>query len=151
MEFKTPEDKRLIFATAAFSSSYVHRCVEMILQKEGCSYEKKKTGWDEFYEIRVEGKSDAKVQFFLYNLYLEIATKDRDIKPLEWDTQLLDFSFFKEKMADVIYSKIRPLLVTLSTDDAKEMDEKLTKLAKGGNYAHMRMGHWDKGGEKKDG
>lgn len=148
MNYRTPEDKKLITATAAFSSSIVHECVEQILESKGFSYEKRKKGWEEFYEIKAKDKSDVKVEFFLHNLYLEIATKDRDLEPLEWDSRLLDFSFFRKKIADVISSKIRPLLIAFSTDDAKKLDERLTKLAKNEGF-RMRMWRWDKEEDKE--
>jgi len=151
MEFKTPEDRDLIIATSAFSSSKIHGCIELVLEKEGYSFEKKGEAWDEVYEITHRDKPDMKTEFHLYNLYFEIATVDRDIKPLEWDRRLIDLSFLQKKMANVIFSKIRPLLTILSSDDQKEMDEKLTKLAKDEKYDRFRM--WtrkiknDEGGE----
>jgi len=96
VNFKTPGDKRRIVATATFCSPIVKGCVQGILEKEGYSCEKKEEGWKEFFEVKVKNESDIKAKFFLSNLYLEIATKDREDELLEWDTRLLDFSFFKE-------------------------------------------------------
>jgi len=150
LRYRTPEDKKLITATAAFCSPVVHRCIEIILRKEGYSFERKKKGWEEFYEIKTEDKGDKKAKFYLYNLYLEIASEDRDIELLEWDSRLLDLSFFRKKIADVVFSKIRPLLIILSTNDAEELDKKLTKLAKEGKFARMRMMRFDRGDKNEN-
>jgi len=140
---RTPEDKKLITATAAFCSPMVKGYIQEILEKEGYSCEEKEKGWEEFLEIKAKDEKEVKAQFFLHNLYLEIATKDRDDEPLEWDTRLLDSSFFQEKATTIIFSKIRPLLIALSTNDAKKLDEKLTKLAKSEGF-RMRMTLFDK-------
>ena len=148
MNFKTPGDKRRIVATAAFCSPVVKRCVQEILEKEGYSYEKKLGGWEEFFEVKTKDGRDGKAEFFLKNLYLEIATKDRDDELLEWDARLLDFSFFREKVTGVISSKIRPLLIILSTDDTEKMEEKLTEWAKS-DGCRMRMASFKIGKDKK--
>ena len=151
MNYKTPKDKKLICATVAFCSPVVKGCVQHILKKEGYSWETKEKGWEEFFEITVKNRSDTTVQFFLHNLYLEIATKDRDDELLEWDMKLFDFSFFREKVIRIIFEKIRPLFIALSTDDTEKLKKKLRQFAKDEGF-RMRMAIFDenKGSENEN-
>jgi len=137
----------LVIPTVTFCSPIVKGCVQHILEKQGYSCEKKGKGWEEFFEITTKittkGKSDMTGQFFLHNLYLEIATKDRDDEQLEWDRRLSNSSLFHKKVITKIDEKIRPLLISLSTNNPDKLREKLRKLAKDEGF-RMRIAVFDK-------
>jgi hypothetical protein len=78
-------------------------------------------GFDLSYDIRHE---DKRAVFYFRNMYLEIATVDRDAEPLKFDERLGDYRYFLSKTFEVIKSKLDILLKLLkSTDTDKTIDE----------------------------
>ena len=80
---------------------------------------------------------EAQVKFFLHNLFLEIATVDRDEEPLRFDERLKDFGFFLSKTADLIQSKLRILLHLMEEEDVEGAIKKIQADAAG--YERVRI------------
>jgi len=77
------------------------------------------------------------VRFFLRNLFLEVATLDRDEEPLRFDQDLLDFGYFLSKASDLIRSKLRLLLHLLQTESVEEACKKIQADSAG--YERVRI------------
>jgi len=80
---------------------------------------------------------EAQVKFFLHNLFLEIATVDRDEDPLRFDERLRDFDFFLCKTADLIQSKLRILLHLMEEEDIEAAVKKIQ--ADAADYERVRI------------
>jgi len=91
------------------------------------------------YEVVVNGQGlelryevsfgDMKAVFYFRNLYLEIATVDRDAEPLRFDEKLRDHYYFVSKASFIIKSKLDILLKLLKSDDTdKTIDEIFTEF-----------------------
>jgi hypothetical protein len=81
-------------------------------------------------ELRYEvSYGDMKAVFFFRNLYLEIATVDRDVEPLQFDEKLRDYYYFVSKASFIIKSKLEILLKLLKSDNTdKTIDEIFTEF-----------------------
>jgi len=67
---------------------------------------------------------ETKAVFYFRNLFLEIATIDRDADPLQFDDKLHDYHYFMSKASFIIKSKLEILLRLLKSDDTdKTIDE----------------------------
>ena len=103
------------------TSDFIKGAVRKILMMAGCKIVEQGNGLNSCYEIRYK---DNKACLFFRNLYLEIATKDRDVEPLEFDERLRDYEYFLSKTSHVIKSKLEILLKFLrSTDTEKTIDD----------------------------
>jgi len=99
------------------------------------------------YQVREEGAGlelvlsistgHGEVRFFLRNLFLEIATLDRDEEPLRFDQDLLDFGYFLSKTADLVRSKLKLLLHLLETESVEEACKKIQADSAG--YERVRI------------
>jgi hypothetical protein len=99
------------------------------------------------YQVREEGAGldlvlsistgHGEVRFFLRNLFLEVATLDRDEEPLRFDQDLLDFGYFLSKTADLIRSKLKLLLHLLETESVEEACKKIQADSAG--YERVRI------------
>ena len=69
---------------------------------------------------------EKELKFFMYNLLMEIATIDRDEKPLRFDYKLADFDYFAKKSAKLISSKLAVLFKLLGHDDVGKAVEEIT-------------------------
>jgi len=61
-------------------------------------------------------------KFFFQNLWLEIVTEDRDIKPLEFDTSLFDGERMLQKAGELMLSKLE-IFKTVAKHKDKSMEE----------------------------
>jgi len=77
------------------------------------------------------------VRFFLRNLFLEVATLDRDEEPLRFDEDLLDFGYLLPKIAELIRSKLTLLLHLFETEDVEEACNKIQADSAG--YERVRI------------
>jgi hypothetical protein len=106
----------------AATSGCIKSTVRMILERAGCNVIEHGHKFNLYFEVRY-GKNCA--HFFLQNLYLEIATRDRDARPLQFDDKLKDFSYFVRKTMFVIQSKLKVLLELLTNHDMDKAIEKV--------------------------
>ena len=108
--------------------------VKTILESCGLQVEKQGQGLDTAFSISKDSKN---TKMYLHNLLLEIATIDRDEKPLRFDERLQDFDFFMTKAARLIESKLRILFHLLGQEDMDKAIEKITQEAK--HYQRIRI------------
>jgi negative regulator of replication initiation len=72
---------------------------------------------------------DKKAVLYFRNLYLEIATVDRDAEPLQFDEKLCDYHYFVSKASHVIKSKLEILIRLLKSENTdKTVDEIFTEF-----------------------
>jgi hypothetical protein len=91
------------------------------------------------YEVNVTGQAletclkikagNKSVDFILHNLFLEIATKDRDEEQLRFDDKLHAFSYFWDKTKRLINSKLAILLPLLKKDNLEAAIEHVISLS----------------------
>jgi hypothetical protein len=141
MNFKTVDDEKKINRVLNFCYGFVPRIVKSILVGEGFTVSERGKGLGLVYEVK-PAKSSLGAEFYFHNLFLEIATKDRDAELLEFDEKLVDFGYFLSKTLRMVESKLRPLLLVMSEDNIGEGIEKVMKLAP--QYERLRAMWRDK-------
>jgi hypothetical protein len=80
-------------------------------------------GLDLKYELRKNKLSSA---MFLHNLFIEIATTDRDLEPLRYDYRLDNPAFLLNRVLGVVASKVAPILPLMDGINPKDV-EKIAK------------------------
>ena len=108
--------------------------VKTLLKLAGLEYEQQGQGADFSFLIK---KGSREVKFFMNNLLYEIATIDRDEKPLRFDSSLRDFNYFQNKANTLIQSKLRILFELFAEDNVDSALERVTKLAD--QYQRVRI------------
>ncbi|MGA2916606.1 MAG: hypothetical protein ABSE89_11330 [Sedimentisphaerales bacterium] len=114
------------------------RSMKTFLQTAGLEVEEKGCGLDTAFLIKAGEKE---TEFYLHNLFLEIATIDRDEIPLRFDEKLQDFDYFAAKSAKLIDSKLRILFELLSQDDVDKVIDNISQQAK--DYQRVRIWRFD--------
>jgi hypothetical protein len=112
----------------------ITRLARMVLEGHGYQVKEEGTGLELALSIST---GHGEVRFFLRNLFLEIATLDRDEEPLRFDEDLLDFGYFLSKTADLIRSKLKLLLHLLETESVEEACRKIQADSAG--YERVRI------------
>jgi hypothetical protein len=113
--------------------------VKTILQSLNYQVIQKGHGLDLVFSIKSDKKE---AEFYLHNLFLEIATVDRDEEPLRFDERLRDFDFFLAKTARVVESKLNVLFHLFGEEDVDAAIENITKDAK--QYERIRIWRLDR-------
>jgi hypothetical protein len=127
-----------------FASPIVVTHVKMLLQAIGAEIQEQGHGLEMAFLIK-SGKKELK--FFLQNLFLEIATVDRDESPMRFDEMLHDFDYFLSKMTRLAQSKLRILFRLLAEDDVDKAIESIGQDAK--LYERIRIWRFDKHKQKE--
>lgn len=128
MKFKTEKDWQQIGKFINLAYDLVTGVVREILLEKRFKVKEKKGGLALVFEV-YKDNSSPRVEFHFYNLFLEIATKDRDAEALEFDERLLDFGYFLCKTLRIVESKLGPLLLVMSEENAGKGIEKMMELA----------------------
>ena len=121
-----------------FVSPVVVSHVRMLLQSMGAKVKQQGRGIEMTLSIK-SGKK--KVRFYLQNLFLEIATVDRDEDSLRFDENLHDFDYFLAKMIRLARSKLNILFHLFSKEDVDAAIGNITKDAK--QYERIRIWRFD--------
>ena len=135
---KLEDDERKVAAFIAFSWPIVADLVRTVFERLGCKVCCRGYGLDAVLEIEA---GERKASFYLHNLLLEIATVDRDERPLRFDENLADFEFFLRKTLRLVQGKIFILQQFFSAGDVEAAIEKLSEMAK--DYQRLRIIRWD--------
>ena len=109
-----------------------------ILQSSDFQVTEKGRGLDTVFVVKAAEKE---AEFHLYNLFLEIATVDRDEAQLRFDENLRDFDYFLAKMVRTVESKLRVLFHLFGEEDVDAAIENITKDAK--QYERIRIWRFD--------
>jgi hypothetical protein len=123
----------------AMVSPIIAGIVKTIIQSIGCEISQKGNGFNLIFSIKAGEKH---MEFYLHNLFMEIATVDRDENPIRFDNNLQDFDYFLAKMARVIQSKLNVLFKLLAEENPDIALEKITQMAK--DYERIRIWKFDK-------
>jgi hypothetical protein len=115
-------------------SPVVVEVVRASLQLAGCEINQEGKGLDLAFSIK---SGEKEIKFFLHNLLLEIATIDRDEKPLRFDENLNDLDYRHAKITGLIESKLRILFQLLAENDMDAAIDNISKNTKG--YEHIRI------------
>jgi len=142
MNFKTLDDEKKINRVLNFCYGLVPRIVKSILLRAGFTVSERGEGLGLVFEIKL-ARSSLGAEFYFHNLFLEIATKDRDAELLEFDERLVDLGYFPSKTLRMVESKLRPLLLVISEKNVGKGIEKMMGLAP--QYERLRVIWRDKG------
>jgi len=116
----------------------VTEIVKTILRSLGYEVSQKGHGLDLVFSIKSDKKE---AEFYLHNLFLEIAAVDRDEEQLRFDEGLRDFDYFLAKMARVVESKLNVLFHFFGEDDVDAAIKNITADAK--KYERIRIWRFD--------
>lgn len=142
MNFKTLDDEKRTKRVLSFCYGLVPRITKSILLRAGFTVGERGEGLELVYEVKL-ARSSLGAEFYFHNLFLEIATKDRDAVLLEFDERLTDFGYFLFKTLRMVESKLRPLLLIMTERNIGEGIEKMMELAP--QYERLRAIWRDKG------
>lgn len=95
-------------------------------------------GLDTVFTIKAGEKT---AEFYLQNLFLEIATVDQDEQPLRFDENLRDFDYFISKMIRVLTTKLRVLFHLFGEEDIDAAIENIASDAR--QYERIRIWKFD--------
>jgi hypothetical protein len=104
------------------------------LQAAGLKVEEENYGMDTTLHIK-SGKKE--IALYMGNLFLEVATVDRDERPLRFDERLCRFDYFIDKVSRAVLSKLKILFILLGHEDIDEAMESITDLA--ADYERIRI------------
>ena len=130
-------DQRISYFLAAVAPIVV-KYVMMLLRAAGFETKKEGSGLDTSLDV---SKENRQARMYLQNLFLEIATIDRDEQPLRFDERLKDFDFFLEKTTNLTASKLKVLFHLFAEEDMNTVIENISREAK--NYQRIRIWQFD--------
>ena len=116
--------EQLITSFLGFFGPLILDSVESIFAENNISFKKNYNGIRTTYKL---GSNDHEIIFFTENMFLEIATTDRDNNQPRFDTDLYDHEYLLAKIVDVINGKMRMLLPVLNGEDIHKVANKLGK------------------------
>lgn len=128
MKFRTEKDRQQIKKFLNLTGGLIIGIVRRILLEKRFKVKEKKGGLALVFEI-YKDDSSLRAEFHFHNLFLEIATNDRDAEALEFDERLVDSGYFLFKTLRLVESKIKLLLLVISEENARKGIEKVMKLA----------------------
>jgi len=108
--------------------------VSAILRALGSEVKKEGLGLDSAFLVKC---GNGEIKFYVHNLLLEIATRDRDEEPLRFDERLSDFDYFVAKTGRIIQSKIDILGYLTSGKDLERALDDIT--ARADKYERIRI------------
>ena len=115
-------------------SPIVAGAIKNLLQIAGLKVSQQGCGLDTTFSIEKDGR---KTEMYLHNLLLEIATINRDERPLRFDERLRDFDYFLAKMVRVTESKLYVLFEIIFQKDIDAAIESISRHAK--DYERIRI------------
>jgi len=113
--------------------------MKMLCQSTGAKVREQGRGLELSLLIK-SGKK--KIKFFLHNLFLEIATVDRDDDPLRFDERLREFDFFLAKMTRIARNKLKILFHLLLEEDVDAAIENIGRDEK--QFERVRIWRFDR-------
>jgi hypothetical protein len=117
-----------VAAFLAATGSIIAEIVKQLLVKFGCRVLAKGQGLELQYDVTCR---DMKATLYFRNLFLEIATVDRDADLLQFDEKLNDYGYFLSKASFVIKSKLEILLKLLKSEDVNKTIDEIYEEFKG--------------------
>ena len=141
MKFKTEKDRQQIEKFLNLAGDLITGIVRRILLEKRFKVKEKGEGLALVFEI-YKDNSSLRAEFHFHNLFLEIATKDRDAERLGFDERLVDSGYSLFKTLRLVESKMKPLLLAMSEENPKKGIEKVMKLAP--KYERLRVLYRDK-------
>jgi len=136
MKFKTEKDRQQIEKFLNLIGNLITGMVRRILLEKRFKVKEEGEGLNLIFEVHKD-KSSHYAKFYFHNLFLEIATKDRDAERLEFDERLVDSGYSLFKTLRIVESKMKPLLLAMSEENPKKGIEKVMKLAP--KYERLRV------------
>ena len=135
----TLEDSAKINIFIRAVTPLVINLVEAILKSTKRQIVCKGQGLDTLFSIKLDGKE---IVFCLHNLFLEVATIDRDHTPLRFDEQLKDFGYFIGKVNHLAESKLNILFQLLDHEDIGKAIKNIEQNSS--RYERIRIVKFDK-------
>ena len=143
MQFKTKKDEFAALITIDFLYEDVKKHLKKKFQELGFSITEESKGFNLVFDLQLKD-SDFSGKFFFHNLWLEIVTRDRDIKPLEFDTDLFNGERMLQKAGELMLSKLE-IFKTVAKHKDKSMEEISKEVMKLSHlYERLDYGRVDK-------
>ncbi len=136
MKFKKEKDRQQIEKFLNLAGDLITGIVRRILLEKRFKVKEKGEGLALVFETHKDNSS-LRAEFHFHNLFLEIATKDRDAEALEFDERLVDSGYSLFKTLRLVESKIKTLLLVMSEENPRDGIEKVMKLAP--QYERLRV------------
>lgn len=136
MKFKTEKDRQQTEKFLNLAGGLITGIVRRILLEKRFKVKEKGEGLALVFET-YQDDSSLRAEFRFHNLFLEIATKDRDAEALEFDERLVDSGYSLFKTLRLVESKIKTLLLVMSEENPRKGIEKVMKLAP--QYERLRV------------
>jgi len=121
MDFSNYVGEREITRFLACVGPGIISTLEVILSALGYEIKRSGKGINTTLHINAPGKDE--VNFFLYNLFLDIASIDRDEKPLRFDEKLKDFEYYTTKASRIMAGRVALLERILSAEGILKTQE----------------------------
>jgi len=121
MQFKTKKDELAALAIIDFLYEDVKKHLKKKFQELGFTVTEKGKGFNLIFDLELKNP-DFSGKFFFHNLWLEIVTEDRDIEPLEFDTNLFNGERMLQKAGELMLSKLE-IFKTVAKHKDKSMEE----------------------------
>lgn len=119
-------------------SPLIKGLAKMLFQSAGVEVREEGSGPNPAFSLKA-GETDAK--FYFHNLFLEIATVDRDQRPLRFDERLADFDFLVDKVIHCVEGKLKIFLLLLEENDIDAALDRIAGEAK--HYERIRIWKFD--------
>jgi len=139
------EQERIVYFLAVISPVIINY-VAQLLRSAGLQVKREGRGLKTAFSIK---KDDKEAKMYLGNLLLEIATVDRDQKPLRFDENLRNFEFFMAKTARLTESKLKILFHLFDEGDLNAAVENIAQDAK--QYERIRIWQIDRQDKDSEG
>jgi hypothetical protein len=98
--------------------------IKKLLRSHGLNVKEQGWGLKTAFVIK---SGEKQAEFHLHNLLLEIATIDRDERPLRFDEKLTDIDYFIAKTIRITDDKLKILIAVLSEENPNVAIEKMRK------------------------
>ncbi|OHB52630.1 MAG: hypothetical protein A2Y12_03680 [Planctomycetes bacterium GWF2_42_9] len=106
--------------------------LESTFAENGIEFKLVGKGLDSKYQLK---KGSLECSMFLHNLFLEVATVDRDATPLKYNNRMDDNEMLLARIIEIVDSKLAPLLLLIAGKDADEIE----RLAKQSHPGYERF------------
>ncbi len=130
MQFKTKKDELAAFIVIDFLQEDVKKYLRQKFEKLGYSVTEEGDSLGLVFDLVLKD-SGFSGKFLFHNFWLEVVTTDRDIEPLEFDTDLFDGQRMLQKAGELMLSKLE-LFKTIAKHKDKgweEINKEIMKLS----------------------
>jgi len=130
MQFKTKKDELAALVIVDFLYEDVKKHLKKKFEELGFLVTEEGKGFNLIFDLELKN-SGFSAKFVFHNLWLEIVTRDRDVKLLEFDVELFNGNWMLEKAGEVMLSKLEIFKTFVKHKDksSEEINKEVKKLS----------------------